>query len=449
MATERQDWDDGSTIHQRAFAPSVASGRAYAVTVIGGPDQGLSMTIDASDLSRVFVGTSPVCKLRLSDKTVSRRHAALELEGGRLRLTDLGSTNGTRVEGVSIVEALLDGGEVVTMGETRLSIAREAAERTEEAPAVLSFGRYIGASTEVRRLYPLFQKLCVSTVPVVIEGETGTGKEMLAEALHESGPRANGPFVVFDCTSVSPSLMESELFGHERGAFSGAVATRRGIFEQAQGGTLLIDEIGDLDLALQPKLLRAIERSEIRRVGGDRTISVDVRVLSATRRDLDDMVQRGSFRDDLFHRLAVTRVELPPLRRRKGDIDVLAKYFWKEMGGAAEGPGTKQLQRWANYPWPGNVRELKNAVARALALGGMPELTPAAAPAAVPGGDFAEHVIAQRLSIGRAREMVLEDFERRYVELTLREHGGNVAKAAAAAGVARRYFQILKTRFSK
>src|SRR5262245_60431404 len=188
----------------------------------------------------------------------------------------------------------------------------------------------------------------------------------MAEALHEQGPRASQPFVVFDCTAVPPNLVESELFGHERGAFTGAVTQRKGVFEQAHGGTLLIDEIGDLDLPLQPKLLRAIERGEIRRVGADRWIRVDVRVLAATRRDLAREVQAGRFRDDLFHRLAVGRIELPPLRHRRGDVPLLARQVWRELGGDARLLPAEILLKWEDYEWPGNVRELRNAVARQL-----------------------------------------------------------------------------------
>jgi two-component system, NtrC family, response regulator HydG len=447
---ERRDWDDGTTAAFRQFSPSIVPDLAFRVVVERGPDAGAELIVDGHDPAPVLVGTSPVCALRLEDKTVSRRHLALEIDDNRLRLSDLGSTNGTRVQGVLATDVRLEGGEAVEIGGTKLRVEARASVGGTEPPPIAAFGRYIGASTEVRKLYPLFQKLASSTIPVIIEGETGTGKEMLAEARHECGPRGHGPFVVFDCTAVPPSLMESELFGHERGAFSGAVAGRKGVFEQAHGGTLLIDEIGDLDLALQPKLLRAIERSEFRRVGGERLIHADVRVLSATRRDLDRMVQQGAFRDDLFHRLAVTRVELPPLRRRRGDIEMLAHHFWREMGGASGGPGVKQLQRWSNYPWPGNIRELKNAVARALALGTLAELPRAATPAEpTDARDLVERVIAQRLPLGPARALVIEAFERRYVEWALGEHGGNVAQAAAAAGVARRYFQILKTRFTK
>jgi DNA-binding NtrC family response regulator len=288
-------------------------------------------------------------------------------------------------------------------------------------------------------------------VPVVIEGETGTGKEVLAEALHSEGPRSAGPFVVFDCTSVPPNLVESELFGHERGAFTGAVTKRKGVFEQAHGGTLLIDEIGDLDISLQPKLLRALERSEVRRVGGDKWIRVDARVLAATRRDLDHEVQAGRFRDDLFHRLAVARVELPPLRKRRGDVALLVAHFCRELGGSSAHVSPHLMATWEQATWPGNVRELRNAVARHLTLGELTQVlddegAPSRRSLPAPVGDWLEQILAARLPLVEAREQVLQVFERRYVEVMLAAFGDNVARAAEAAGIARRYFQILNAR---
>jgi DNA-binding NtrC family response regulator len=306
-------------------------------------------------------------------------------------------------------------------------------------------------------------------VPVVIEGETGTGKEILAEALHEQGPRAAGPFVVFDCTAVLPGLVEAELFGHERGAFTGAVGQRKGLFEQAHGGTLLVDEIGDLDAALQPKLLRAVERGEVRRVGGDRWMKVDVRILAATRRDLDQAVQEGRFRDDLFHRLAVGRIELPPLRERRGDVAQLATHFWKALGGGERGPDAGLLARWEALPWPGNVRELRNAVARQIALGELAVhpgddeagdegraaegAEAGAGPGVARGGtnggperDFIAGIVASGVPLIRGREQVVDEYERRYIERVLAEHGGNVVHAARASGIARRHFQRLRAR---
>jgi hypothetical protein len=321
------------------------AGAVFALTVTSGPDRGKSLTLDGSQALRVLIGQSPACDVRLTDREVSRRHAALEPRGAALRITDLGSTNGTYVDRVRVIEAELVGGEFVRLGGTLLRVDRLEGGAPRPLPAGEGFGRVIGSSPEMRRLYPLCARLASSSVPLVIEGDTGTGKEVLAESLHEQGPRAQGPFVVFDCTAVPPNLVESELFGHERGAFTGAVASRRGVFEQAHGGTLFIDEIGDLDLALQPKLLRALERSEVRRLGADRWIQVDVRVIAATRRDLDREVQVGRFRDDLFHRLTVARIELPPLRRREGDVRVLARHFWRQLGGAASALGEDLLRR--------------------------------------------------------------------------------------------------------
>ena len=373
---------------------------------------------------------------------MSRRHLSLELAGGTVRLRDLDSTNGTFVQGVRVVEAFLMGGERVEAGDSAFVVHRKSATAAQP-PERASFGSVIGASPAMRRLYPLLDRLAVSTVPLVIEGETGTGKEMIAEAVHEVGPRSAQPFVVFDCTTAAPTLLEAELFGHDKGAFTGAVQQRKGVFEHAHGGTLLIDEIGDLDIALQAKLLRAIERQEIRPVGRSRPITVDVRVLAATRRNLDHEVQEGRFRDDLFHRLAVGRIELPPLRRRREDIPILVRHFWLELGGAGMAIPNDLMRRWCDDPWPGNVRELRNAVARHLAVG---QIDAAHEPSDEANAvlDFIAAVIGEQLPLPVARLKVVKEFERRYIDDVLSRHDGNVAAAAKASGIARRYFQILR-----
>jgi transcriptional regulator with GAF, ATPase, and Fis domain len=445
-----------TVVQQRDTSEAHQEG-VFVLTITEGEEKGRSYRLDASLPVRALVGTSPACDIRLTDREASRRHAALERVGTTLRIVDLGSTNGTWVDRVKIVEAELQGGEFVRIGQTMIRVdLDDRAEGEPELPTAIAFGRVVGASREMRRLYPLCEKIAFANVPVVVEGETGTGKEALAESLHEMGPRAQGPFVVFDCTAVPPALVESELFGHERGAFTGAVSQRKGVFEQAQGGTLLIDEVGDLDLALQPKLLRALERFEIRRVGGDKWIQVDVRVIAATRRDLDREVQAGRFRDDLFHRLAVARIELPPLRHRIGDIAALATHFWREMGGDPNAIPRALAQKWDDYHWPGNVRELRNTIARQLALGDLADTMrtttpsqppPAASAAPVDAGvDPFERYLALGLPFPQARDRVLDDFENRYVARLLAAHGGDIAKAAAASGIGRRYFQKLKAR---
>ena len=439
--------DEVATLLRRPTTPP-SHAAVYDLVVLEGPDRGLVFRFDASRPSRVLVGQSPSCDLRLSDRAVSRRHASLELTSRGLLLTDLGSTNGTTTNSMPIVAVYLGGGELVRVGQTTLGVSLV----TVSAPAALStaigFGRLIGASPEMRRLYPILMRLAAVDAPVLIEGETGTGKEVLAESLHEASRRSGKPFVVFDCTAVQPTLLESALFGHERGAFTGAVTSTKGCFEEAHGGTLLIDEIGDLDIALQPKLLRAIERGEVQRVGSNRWSKVDVRVLSATRRDLDHEISVGRFRDDLFYRLAVARIELPPLRNRRGDVGVLARHFWQLLGGDDAPMPEALLARLEDYAWPGNVRELHNKIASYLALGDVDLAAPRGAglASATPEDDVIERALALELPFSRTRQVVIDEFEARYVRRVLDRHGGNVVRAASASGIARRYFQILRAR---
>jgi transcriptional regulator with GAF, ATPase, and Fis domain len=461
----RSDRDLPSTIVQGRSSDEADRERVFRLSVMDGPERGRSIVLDGSASTRTLIGTSEACDVRVTDPEVSRRHAAIERVGKALRIVDLSSTNGTWVDRVKVFEAELRGGEFVRVGQTLFSVevVADVDPAAAALPNIARFGRVVGASREMRRLYPLCSRLAKTTVPVIIEGETGTGKEALAESLHEQGPRANGPFVVFDCTAVPPSLVEAELFGHERGAFTGATTTRKGVFEQADGGTLLIDEVGDLDLSLQPKLLRAMERLEVRRIGGDRWIHVDVRVLSATRRDLDHEVQAGRFRDDLFHRLAVARIELPPLRHRVGDVTLLAEHFWRQMGGDVGAIPLARLAKWMDSSWPGNIRELRNVIARELALGDLATFTDEEPPAtadvqaaaatdmsASPSRpDVIGELIAKGLPYPQARDRMLEEFDQRFVASLLANHGGDVARAAEASGIGRRYFQKLKARTKK
>ena len=423
--------------------------------------------------SRVFVGKSPTCELCLDDPSVSRRHATLELREEGVRLTDLQSTNGTWVNGLRIHDVTLRGGETIQFGPVavRIDVGQAVAPPTISSAA--RFGKLTGTSEAMRRLYPLLERLAASGVPVLIEGETGTGKEVVAESLHDAGPRSNKPFIVFDCTTVPASLLESALFGHEKGSFTGATGARQGVFEQAHGGTLFIDEIGDLDIALQARLLRAIERQEVQRVGAASWTKVDVRVVSATRRDLEREIQAGRFRDDLFFRLAVARLELPPLRARSGDVELLARYFWRQFGGVEADLTPDLLARLGAYEWPGNVRQLANVIAQRIALGDLaptqiasrdrPSMLPpsgqqqlsspassspmvAAHASTAPQGDVVEAAISSGLSFQVARERVMADFELRYTDAILAKHGGNVSRAAAASGIARRYFYVLRSR---
>jgi DNA-binding NtrC family response regulator len=420
--------------------------RGCVVTVIEGPDAGARFEVEDVTTTRALVGQSPVCTVRLSDRTVSRRHAALQPAQDAVRLVDLGSSNGTFVNDVRVADAYLRGGEIIVVGSTRLRIDLDAAPHGVTTTTQTRFQRVIGGSAEMRRLYPIFAQLAASDVPVLIEGETGTGKEVLAESIHQAGPRAQGPFVVLDCTTVSSTLLDAEIFGHERGAFTGAVSARRGLFEEAHGGTLFVDEVGDLDVSLQSKLLRAIDRKEVRRVGGNDLRRVDVRIIAATRRDLDREVQAGRFRDDLFYRLAVARVELPPLRQRAGDVALLAREFWKALGGIESALPRRILERFEGYEWPGNVRELYNAIAQQMALGEVELGLEAAAPDVAPGADYIDGIVHEGKPLPTARRQVVAEFHRRYLTRMLELHGGRVAEAAAACGIGLRYFQMLRAK---
>jgi transcriptional regulator with GAF, ATPase, and Fis domain len=430
----------------------LSTARLRRVVVIEGPDADRVFDLDLNKPSRILLGTSEICDLRLTDATISRRHAAFEGVGKRYRLTDLHSTNGTFVDGVRIVEAYVRGGEIVRCGSTAMRLEVDEAAEPPALSSSIRFGSTLGASQAMRRLYPFCERLARSRVPLVIEGETGTGKEVLAESLYEVAG-SKGPFVVFDCTTIAANLVEAELFGHERGAFTGATAARAGVFEEANGGTLFIDEIGDLDLALQAKLLRALDRGEVRRVGGQKWIKVDVRVIAATRRDLDRAVATNRFRDDLFHRLAVARIELPPLRERQGDVALLARQFATDMAANPDQVEAEIDARFPDYTWPGNVRELRNTVARYVALGDTwqspPRSTPSVStrgPEELEASGWLEEILAARMPYPLARRRIVEEFERRYVERMLAEHGGNVTHAAKASGLGLRYFRLVKAR---
>jgi len=293
----------------------------------------------------------------------------------------------------------------------------------------------------MRTVFAMLERAAQSDATVLIEGETGTGKEATAEALHTTGSRKKGPFVVVDCGAIPPQLLESELFGHEKGAFTGAVTARLGAFESAHGGTIFLDEVGELPIDLQPKLLRALERREIKRIGNARHQSVDVRVVAATNRNLRAEVNARRFRSDLYYRLAVLELRLPSLHERPDDVPLLVEHILAQLG-AAGAPGAEVLRDprlladLSRHPWPGNVRELRNYVERCLALREEPPLPPVdgaePAPAAPVEGD-----------LRAARESWQRDFEKRYLQDLLAKHGNNVSAAARAAGVDRKYFYRL------
>ena len=447
-AASSPEWDNTVT----TMPGTLPRAAAFSLVVREGNTRvGTTLTLDEGSVE-ALVGTSQACNLLVDDPEVSRRHIRLELQDGNLRLRDAGSTNGTWVNGTRTLEALLTGGESIRIGKTILSVERSS--RDVVVSEATSFGSFVGASLAIRRLYPLIAKAAAVDVPLVIEGETGTGKEALTEAIHEAGPRASKPFTVFDCTAVPPSLIEGALFGHERGAYTGADSTRPGIFEEADGGTLLIDEIGDLDLGLQSRLLRAIQKQEVRRIGGNKWIKVDVRVIAATRRDLDAEVAAGRFRDDLFFRLAVARLMLPPLRERPEDVEILARHFWSVHTHDKTRFPEEVLGRLRSYAWPGNVRELSNTMARlaafgelATADGGELFMRRASTTASQPAlnADFIDGIVGRELTLAVARDLVVTEFERRYVTALDADHTDERARMVVS-GVSDRYLRTLRVR---
>jgi DNA-binding NtrC family response regulator len=413
-----------------------------SVTVTEGPDAGKRFDIDDLAHRQLLIGKSENCEVRLTDATASRRHVALELEDRGVVLRDLGSSNGTFVDNLLVREVILRGGETIRLGTTSLKLELGTERHTVPTSTDSSFGLFLGASPAIRRLYPRLEMLASLDTPLLIEGEAGTGKELLAEAIHERGPRKGAPYAVFDRGTAPPLEAEALLFGRdaaEPGGFSGP-----GILEQARGGTLFIDEIADLEMPLQLKLARALEKRSIRRLGGTEAISIDVRCIAATRRDLDREVTGRRFREELLQLFSAARVELPPLRRRRGDIALLTRVFWQKYGGDAASIPPETLQRFEEYAWPGNVRELANSVAKELVPDDVGP--PPSRPGSEMSSDFIDVVVREGLSITQARQKVMVELDRRYVRHILDLHGGNIAKAAAAAGITRRYFYTLRAK---
>jgi DNA-binding NtrC family response regulator len=399
----------------------------FELVVTKGPDQGLTHEFGQE---RVQIGTARTNDLVLTDRTVSRYHLKIETAGGTYTITDVGSTNGTYLGGYRVLSAYLDAETHVGVGNTELLFRPLGDQATVQLPAVDRMDNLIGASPRMRQLYALISRVASSDLPVIVEGETGTGKELVARLIHDNSPRADEPFEVLDCGAIPETLIESELFGHVRGAYTGADRDRQGIFERATGGTVFLDELGELKPDLQPKLLRVLEAHEVRRVGDNRSIPVDVRVLAATHRSLDDLVNKGLFREDLYYRLAGCKLELPPLRDRPQDIPLLADHFLKQLrltGNklAPRALDSETAQTFMKYAWPGNVRQLRNAVER-LAIMGKVELGA--------GGGAGERRPAGASPQTTMRE-AKETFERRYLEEILRAHDGDVTEAAAAAEI--------------
>ncbi len=415
--------------------PPAVQVRRFTLRVTAGPDAGAELT---SQGERVTLGSADDTGLRLTDPYVSRYHVEVEADDEGVVIRDLGSRNGTRAGGLTVREVASRGEVELELGRTRVRVAPGEAKVDVPLSAAAGFGRLVGASRAMRAVYAALERAAPSTVPVLITGESGTGKELAARSLHDASPRAGGAFEVIDCGSLPPTLIEAELFGYERGAFTGARGEHAGAFERADGGTVFLDELGELPTELQPKLLRVLGEGEVRRLGASRARKVDVRVVAATNRDLRREVNDKRFRLDLYYRLAVVRVEMPPLRERLDDLpmllDRLCASVARERGVPADGALDDAF--WAavrQHHWPGNVRELRNYLEQWLVL------RVARPPEADVGEGEAGDVFAAYLAmpLREAKQALNDQFERRYLQRVLDEAGGNVAEAARRAGVDR------------
>ncbi len=426
--------------------------------VVEGPDLRAQV---ASDRSIVRVGGSQRCDLVLQDPLVSRVHIELRHVGDRWLLVDRDSTNGTFVGDLQVVEIWVNPGTELRLGDTRIEFRPTVEEVVVEPTEADRFEGLIGGSPRMRALYGLLEQVGPLELSLLVEGEVGTGKELVARAVHERSPRRRWPLVVFDCSAFPRNLLETELFGHEKGAVSTAVRTQRGVLERAHGGTLFLVEAAELDLPLQPRLLEALETGAVRRVGGERPVEVDVRLITASSHDLSAMVEDGAFRSDLFQRLAAARVRVPALRERPEDIQPLVEHF---LDGLAEqdrdgSGGTRCLSAEAldlmlRYDWPGNVGELRNVVERAASFAPGEEILPEDLPTDLSDRRLYRTPVPSlsdtarlRLPFKDAREQVVSSFERDYVVELLRKHDMNIALAARAAGLDRRHIYRLLQKY--
>jgi transcriptional regulator with GAF, ATPase, and Fis domain len=407
--------------------------------VAQGPERGKQLVFNGSPLR---IGSSSECTLVLTDDTVSRHHCQVIATREGIRVRDEGSTNGIFVGDVRVIDSVFVKPFRLRLGSTVLAITPLEDTVNREQSVSERFGDLLGRSAPMRELFADLMRIAPTELSVLIEGETGTGKELVADSIHRASGRSQGPYVVFDCSAVAPNLAESELFGHEKGAFTGAVTSRAGVFEQADGGTIFLDELGELPRELQPKLLRVLEKRELRRVGSNRTVQVDVRLISATNRNLRAEVDLGNFREDVYFRVAATQVYVPPLRDRLDDLPLLVQHFLERQN-PPRNVDDVPAHLWEilrSYRWPGNVRELQNAVQRMLVT---PERTLSAAPPRSPASVPPPAPEAKLEPLRIARRQAVDDFERNYLQRALGRTDGNVTRAAAIAEVSRQMIQKL------
>jgi DNA-binding NtrC family response regulator len=414
--------------------------RRARLRVVAGPDAGREVVLGGVSLT---VGSDAACDLVVGDTSVSARHFGIAASEHGVALRDLGSTNGTFVDGYRVGLVYLNETATIEAGRTtlELSVGGEGDDVAIPLSRATNFGGLLGHSPSMRAAFAVLEAVSKTDVTVLVLGESGTGKELAARGIHERSPRHDGPFVVFDAGAASPTLVESQLFGHARGAFTGATDAREGCFEAAAGGTLVLDEIGELPPELQPKLLRALERKCVVRLGESAERACDVRLVACTNRNLEEEVRAGRFRQDLYFRLAVVTARLPALRERKEEVARLARHFAQAIAGDAAPEIPPSLVRMLEaHDWPGNVRELRNFVERWIALRDVPAealLGPRAAPSKAAGAPAVDPGVDARVPYHDAKERFLERFEKAYLEQLLAAHGGNLSEAARVAGLSR------------
>lgn len=403
------------------------------------------------------IGSSPDNDLIIDDPGVSRFHAKIEVDERGYMLIDRASKNGTWVGALRVDRVFLRDDTTLRVGKTHIRFRTTEERASVPISTRQKFGKLIGRSVVMREIFAMLQRVAPTDATVLIEGESGTGKELVADAIHEHSQRSTGPFVVVDCSAIARELIESELFGHVKGAFTGATGTRKGAFLAANGGTLFLDELGELPLDLQPKLLRALEKREVKPVGSNEVIPCDVRIVAATNRNLIHEVREGNFREDLYYRFAVIRIALPPLRDRPEDIPALVEHFIEDAARMAGRDdievGYKTMEKLKKHRWSGNIRELKNFVERAVLLAQGDEIetrylnaggfTPTDEPTSVGAGPMAEKAINEDLPFKEAKNALIEEFEVAYWGKLLEKTGGNVSKAARIAGVHRKSVEYI------
>jgi transcriptional regulator with GAF, ATPase, and Fis domain len=444
-----------SEIATRAQPPPGAQSDELLLVVVSGSARGKRVKLG----ERLTVGKASDNDLVLPDDTVSRHHCELERTPLGIIVRDLGSTNHTRVGRTAVREAVVESGSTIVVGSVELLLRGEP-NRTQVLPSeATSFGEALGTSLSMRQIFGVLERIAPTDASVLLEGETGTGKDVLARSIHQISTRKEQPFVVVDCGAVSYNLIESELFGHERGAFTGAVAARQGAFEIAGHGTVFLDEVGELPLDVQPKLLRVLESGEFRRVGGNKTLHAEARIVAATKRNLKEEVERGKFREDLYFRLSVVPITVPPLRTRREDVPALVEQFLnlarkRDPSASAISLTRETVSALAAHDWPGNVRELRNVLDRAIYIataGGEREIrlvdlpvSPGSLAGAQPSAGSAGYpAFESEKSYREIRADFEAEFERRYVAWLLDRHGGNISAAAREAKMDRKHLYDL------